>query len=283
MLETIRSFFEFNFPFQGISLPPVNLSALIDVTVISFVIYRILMLIKQTRAWIIFKGVILLFIVYGAAFLFNLETVLWIMGNALSAGLITLVVLFQPELRKVFEKLGKDSHVGILSGDVRDKMNDRTVEAVVTASAMMAKVRTGALIVIERDVPLGDFTEHGIFMDSVVSSQLLINIFEKNTPLHDGAVIIRNNRVTAATCLLPLTKNELSSDLGTRHRAAIGASEVSDAFVIVVSEETGHISIANEGRLYRNVSADEMYEMMTVQKRPTRKVKSAARRKVGAK
>ena len=151
---------------------------------------------------------------------------------------------------------------------------EKTVEEVIKASEKMSAARTGALMLIERDVPLGDFERTGINIDAVVTSQLLINIFEKNTPLHDGAVIIKNNRVAAATCFLPLTEsNDISMDLGTRHRAAIGASEVSDAFVVVVSEETGAISIANGGVLYRNLSVDAMRRMLLQSKKSRSKKK----------
>lgn len=142
-------------------------------------------------------------------------------------------------------------------------MLTKTVEEIITAASKMAAVRTGALILIEQDVPVGDLEETGIPIDGIVSSQLLINIFENKTPLHDGAVIIRNNRVAAATCILPLTQTEIGLDLGTRHRAAVGASEVSDAYIIVVSEETGHISVAHGGKLYRNLSPEKAARMIS--------------------
>jgi len=278
MLEAISNFFDFSLPFARIGLPPITLSSVLDITILAFVLYKILLHIKQNRAGIIFRGVAILLIVVGMAYVLNLQTVFWILSNAFSVGLIALIVLYQPELRKILEKIGKGTATGIFSTfDSGGNIIEHTIDSVITAAVKMSRVRTGALIAIQREVPLGDFMEHGIMIDAVVTAELLINIFENKTPLHDGAVIISGNRVVAATCLLPLTKNDLG-DLGTRHRAAVGASEVSDAYVIVVSEETGHISIANEGRLYRNVSADEMHEMLSQTKKVIRPMKVRKRK-----
>jgi len=264
MFDAITNFFDFSLPFAEVSIPQITLSSVLDIAILSFILYRVLLYIKQNRAGIIFRGIIILLIIVGGAFVLNLQTILWILSNAFSAGIIAIIVLYQPELRKMLEKIGKGTATGIFpSFDSGGNITEQTVDAVITAAVKMSRVRTGAIIAIQREVPLGDFMEHGIMIDAVVTAELLLNIFENKTPLHDGAVIIRGNRVVAATCLLPLTKNELSHDLGTRHRAAVGASEVSDAYVVVVSEETGQISIANEGRLYRNVSADEMLEMLS--------------------
>ena len=178
-----------------------------------------------------------------------------------------VIVVFQPELRKALEQLGKGKFFTAFarsSEETDDKAAQRTVDEIVKAAEKMGSVKTGALILIEQKVPLGDFERTGIPVDAIVSSQLLINIFEHNTPLHDGAVIVRRNRVAAATCFLPLTdSNEVSMELGTRHRAAIGASEVSDAYVIVVSEETGAISLARGGVLYRDLSPEQLKNMIS--------------------
>jgi len=279
MRESITNFFEFNMPFERLSVPQITFSSVLDIAILAFIMYRVLMQIKQNRAGIIFRGIIMLMLVVGVAFLLQLQTILWIITNAFSAGIIAIIVLYQPELRKMLEKIGKGTATGLFpyfdnGGDIKEQ----TVDAVITAAAKMSRVRTGALMAIQREVPLGDFMEHGIMIDAVVTAELLINIFENKTPLHDGAVIISGNRVVAATCLLPLTKNDLSHDLGTRHRAAVGASEVSDAYVVVISEETGHISIAHEGRLYRNVSTDEMYEMLSQTKKVTKPAKGRKRK-----
>ena len=157
--------------------------------------------------------------------------------------------------------------------DEEDEDDIKTIEEIVTAAKKMASVKTGALILLERDVPLGDHIRTGIPVDGLVTSQLLINIFEHNTPLHDGAVVIKNNRVAAAACFLPLTENKVSMELGTRHRAAIGASEVSDADIVVVSEETGYISLARGGVIYRNITPDELRRMLSARKKDSANMK----------
>ena len=217
---------------------------------------------KNTRAWTLFKGLIVILVFVFVAALFQMNTILWIAGKAFNVGIVALVVVFQPELRKALEDLGRKNFVSsIVSIDFsrgsEEKFSERTVNELVKACYEMGKVKTGALIVIENDVSLAEYERTGITLDSILTSQLLINIFEKNTPLHDGAIIVRGDRVVSATCYLPLSDNmELSKELGTRHRAAVGISEVSDSLTIVVSEETGKVSIATQGVLYRNVDAD---------------------------
>ena len=185
-----------------------------------------------------------------------------------------VIVVFQPELRKALEDLGRKSIFSFLSSlgfgkGMSKRFEDKTVSDLVMASFEMAAVKTGALIVIENEVRLDECERTGIVLDSVLSRQLLINIFEKNTPLHDGAVIVRGDRVVAATCYLPLSENtQLSKELGTRHRAAIGMSEVCDAFVIVVSEETGQVSVAQGGKLKRNLTDEQLLEMLRYMQHP---------------
>ena len=207
------------------------------------------------------------FALAAVATLLKLNTILWILSNTISVGIIAVIVVFQPELRKALEQLGKGKFFFYFTrgtDETDDKATQRTVDEIVKAADKMGSVKTGALILIEQEVPLGDLERTGIPIDAIVSSQLLINIFEHNTPLHDGAVIVRRNRVAAATCFLPLTdSNEISMELGTRHRAAIGASEVSDAYVIVVSEETGAISLARGGVLYRNLTPEQLRNMIS--------------------
>ena len=188
--------------------------------------------------------------------------------NVFSIGVTALVIVFHPELRKAMEQLGRQNLLSsVFSFDsTKDRQvvfSDRIIHEIVKASFEMGKVKTGALMVIERNTPLGEYERTGISLDSLLSSQLLINIFEHNTPLHDGAVLIRGNRILSATCYLPLSDNLLlSKELGTRHRAAVGISEVTDSFTIVVSEETGFVSVALEGELYRNVSPAELEERL---------------------
>ena len=204
---------------------------------------------------------ILVFILLAA--IFQMNTILWIADKTINVGIIAILVIFQPEMRKALEQLGRKRFISTLFSfdngkNTVERYSERTVNEMVKACYEMGKVKTGALIVIENDVQLGEYERTGIELDSILSSQLLINIFEKNTPLHDGAIIVRGNRVVAATCYLPLSDNlALSKDLGTRHRAAVGISEVSDSMTIVVSEETGKVSLAVEGELYRNI--DEVF------------------------
>ncbi|WP_317854866.1 diadenylate cyclase CdaA [Chakrabartyella piscis] len=248
--------------------PSVDFTDLLDILIVAYMIYKIIFWIKETRAWVLFKGIFMIFVLAAVATIFKLNTILWILTNTISVGIIAVIVVFQPELRKALEEIGKGKIFSsfIRTGDEEggDKVNTRTVEEIIKACEKMGPVKTGALILIEQEVPLGDLERTGIPIDALVSSQLIINIFEHNTPLHDGAVIIRRNRVAAATCFLPLTDSDtISMELGTRHRAAIGASEVSDAYVIVVSEETGGISLARGGVLYRNLTMEQLRSMIS--------------------
>ena len=232
----------------------------VEILIISFLFYNILLWVKSTRAWNLFKGIMVILIFVLVAALFQMSTILWIAENTLNVGLIAIVVIFQPELRKALENLGGRNRFMKLfnmSKSESVKFSDHTIEELIKAAYAMGKVKTGALIVIENEVLLNEYIGTGIDVDALVSSQLLINIFEKNTPLHDGAVILRGGRVVSATCYLPLSDSlSISKDLGTRHRAAVGISEVSDSLTIVVSEETGKVSVALRGRIYRDIDAD---------------------------
>lgn len=239
----------------------------IEIAIISFLFYHILLWIKSTRAWNLFKGIMVILIFVLLAAFFQMSTILWIAENTLSVGLLAIVVIFQPELRKALENLGdKNILNGILNISAKSekvKFSDRTIDELIKAVYAMGKVKTGALIVIEDEISLSEYERTGIDVDAIVSSQLLINIFEKNTPLHDGAIILRGDRVVSATCYLPLSDSlSLSKELGTRHRAAVGVSETSDSMTIIVSEETGSVSIALRGQIYRNVDADFLREKL---------------------
>ena len=233
----------------------------IEIAIISLLFYNILLWIKSTRAWNLFKGIMVILIFVLLAALFQMSTILWIAENTLSVGLLAVVVIFQPELRKALENIGDknilSSVLSISAKSEKEKFSDRTIEELIKAVYAMGKVKTGALIVIEDEISLSEYERTGIDVDAIVSSQLLINIFEKNTPLHDGAIILRGDRVVSATCYLPLSDSlSLSKELGTRHRAAVGISEASDSLTIIVSEETGSVSLALRGQIYRNVDAD---------------------------
>ena len=257
--------------FSTMVRPEIGILDLLDILMVAFIVYKILNWVKETRAWTLFKGLVVFFVFYAFATLLQLNTIHWILSKTLSVGIIAFVILFQPELRKALEQLGNGKIIrNMFKFEIQDEEDEddvKTIDEIVTAAKKMASVKTGALILVERDVPLGDHIRTGIPVDGLVTSQLLINIFEHNTPLHDGAVVIKNNRVAAAACFLPLTENKVSMELGTRHRAAIGASEVSDADIIVVSEETGYISLARSGVIYRNITPDELKRMLNARKK----------------
>lgn len=248
--------------FDRLELPDVHTTDIVEIIIIAFLIYEAMVWIKKTRARMLFKGILVILVFVLVAAIFQMSTILWIAERTINVALIALVIIFQPELRSALEQLGRKKFItSLFSFDFSEsgveKFSEKTINELVKATYEMGKVKTGALIVIENEVTLSEYERTGITLDSVVSSQLLINIFEKNTPLHDGAIIVRGDRVISATCYLPLSDNMgLSKELGTRHRAAVGISEVSDSLTIVVSEENGKVSIASGGELYRNVDAE---------------------------
>jgi len=258
-----------------LSLPKIGVTDIIEILIIAFVIYHVIHWVKQTRAWILLKGLIVLLGLWFAATILNLDVIIYIFYKSINVGIIALIIIFQPEFRKALEKLGQNNIMTPLfnlsdSRDKNERFSDDSLNAIVKATFQLAKTKTGALIVIEKDVPLYEYEKTGIAVDSLVSSQLLINIFEHNTPLHDGAVIIRGNRIAAATCYLPLSDNmQLSKDLGTRHRAGVGISEASDSLTIIVSEETGKVSIAMGGTLIRNVDGDYLKSQLVIAQNKT--------------
>ena len=249
---------------------------IVEIIILSFLLYHILLWIKNTKAWSLLKGVLVIGAFVLVAAYFEMNTILWIVQNMFGVAVTAMVVILQPELRKAIEELGRKNILSsIIPFDVaknteEGRFSDKTINEIAKACVEMGKVKTGALIVIEQDDRLNEYERTGIDVDGLVSSQLLINIFEHNTPLHDGAVIIRGNRVTSATCYLPLSDNmHLSKDLGTRHRAAVGISEATDSMTIIVSEETGKISVAYKGDLERNLNGDTLKEKLrTIQNKP---------------
>lgn len=271
-METIKSFV--NDYLVWLSIPKLTLTDILEILILAFLIYHIVNWIKSTRAWMLVKGIIVLAIFSLIAYVLNFNVILWIISRTINVGIIAVVILFQPELRKALEQLGRKNIVSsfITFDDQKEKnerFSDKTISEIVRATFELSKTKTGALMVIEQNIMLNEYERTGITIDSAMSSQLLINIFEHNTPLHDGAVLIRENRIVAATCYLPLSDNmELSKDLGTRHRAAVGVSEVSDSLTIIVSEETGKVSIAIGGVLIRNVDGDYLKnKLQSLQKR----------------
>ena len=239
-----------------------------EILIIAVLLYYTLVWMKTTRAWILLKGLIVILVFLLLAYFFRMTTILGMAQNVLGFAVTALIVVLQPELRKALEELGKKNIISSVlpfdnSHRVNEEFSEKTINEITKACVEMGKVRTGALIVIEQKVSLRDYERTGIDVDGIVTSQLLINIFEHNTPLHDGAVIIQGNRVVSATCYLPLSDNlGLSKELGTRHRAGVGISEITDSLTIIVSEETGKISVAYEGELERNLDADSLRDRM---------------------
>lgn len=246
----------------GLSLPKIGVVDILEIIIIAFALYHVTFWVKRTRAWTLVKGVFVLFSAYIVAYILDMSVILWVFDKTIGLGITALLIVFQPELRKALEELGQKKIVSSIlpfdeNKDRNIRFTDRTVNEIVRATSELAKAKTGALIIVEKDIILSEYERTGIIIDSAISSQLLINIFEHNTPLHDGAVIVRGDRIVAATCYLPLSDNMgLSKDLGTRHRAAVGISEVSDSLTVIVSEETGMISVAVGGKLLRNIDGD---------------------------
>ena len=246
----------------------ISLNDFLDIFLVAFIIYKVIIIIKETKTWILFKGIFVLLIVTAIALILNLNTIAWLLQYLFSVGIIALIILFQPELRKALEGIGNTNLISSITGV--DKFSsyyeEEFVNIIVNASRIMANAKTGALIVIEQDISLAEYQATGIFMDALVSPQLLVNIFEDKTPLHDGAVIIKSNRIVSASCILPLTQVQIGQLYGTRHRAGVGISEVTDSIVIIVSEESGHINLAQYGKLYKNLSDDKLKSWFVVEK-----------------
>lgn len=248
----------------------IKVTDIIEILIISFFVYQIMVWIKNTKAWALLKGVLVILIFIVIAAIFHMTTILWIAENVIGIAVIAFVIVMQPELRRALEQLGSRNFLSALfpfetTRKDSERYSDKTVNEIVRACFEMGKVRTGALIVMEQNNSLAEYERTGIEIDGIVTSQLLINIFEHNTPLHDGAVIIRGERVTSATCYLPLSDNRgLSKELGTRHRAGVGISEVTDSMTLIVSEETGYVSVAYNGELFRNLDPDGVKEKIAI-------------------
>ena len=240
-----------------------------EIIILSFLLYHILVWVKNTRAWSLLKGILVIAAFVLLAAYFEMNTILWIVNNMFSVAVTAIIVILQPELRKAVEELGRKNLISSIMpfelgrNPGEGRFSDKTINEIAKACVEMGKVKTGALIVVQQDQALDEYERTGIDVDGIVTSQLLINIFEHNTPLHDGAVIVRGDRITAATCYLPLSDNmSLSKELGTRHRAGVGISEVTDSLTVIVSEETGKISVAFGGKLERNLSGEELKEKL---------------------
>lgn len=244
-------------PFELITL-------IIDIAIVIFLIYCFLKVVKGSRAWQLIKGIALLIIATWVSGILNLKILNWILTGIMNLGVIAIIVIFQPELRRALEQLGTNKLARFfgIDKDLSTKTKEDIYKIVIAASEL-SKSKTGALIVIERDIKIQDIINTGIPMDAEVSPQLLVNIFEPKTPLHDGAVIISNNKIAAAACVLPLADDkDIAKELGTRHRAALGISKESDSIVVVVSEETGKVSVAKDGTLIADVREDVLKKIL---------------------
>lgn len=242
-------------------------TAVIEILLIAVLIYNLIIWIQKTKAWVILKGILFIVIIAIIATILKLNVILWFYRNTLSIGITAILILFQPELRKALEQLGKRnivfSFIQIESEKKEETISEQSILEIVESLFVMSPVKTGALIVIERSINLSDIEKTGIPINARITKELLVNIFEKNTPLHDGAVVIRNNEIVAATCYLPLSTNDkISKELGTRHRAAIGITEETDAVVLIVSEETGKISISQSGRIFMGLDKQALIKKM---------------------
>ena len=241
----------------------IKITDVIDIVIVAYILYRLLGMIKETRAQQLFRGVLLIVAVFLASEFFGLSLLNWLLTRLITVGLIGVIILFQPEIRRGLEQIGRR---GILTSQFRDVGKEElyaTVHKLVDAIDDFSSTRTGALIAIERDTMLNDIIETGVIVDAEISVRLLGNLFDEGSPLHDGAVIIRGLRIHAASCVLPLTnRSSIGKNLGTRHRAGVGLSEVSDAFVIIVSEETGAISVARNGTLRRFLDLKTLEKML---------------------
>lgn len=253
------------------------LASIVDVLLVWFVVYKLIMVVRGTKAVQLLKGIFVIIIVRVLSGFLGLHTLSWMMDEALRWGFLAFIIIFQPEFRRALEQLGRGRFFSRTATQEEDE-KELLMEAIMKATDYMAKRRIGALISIERETGMSDYIETGIALHSKVSSELLINIFIPNTPLHDGAVIIQKNSVAAAACYLPLSESPfISKELGTRHRAALGISEVTDSMTVVVSEETGQVSVAKNGELHRELTADVLKEMLTSELLSTQKSTTSAR------
>lgn len=239
---------------------------IIDILIVTFCIYKALKFIRDTRTIQLLKGIVIFVVVMQASYFLKLHTVYYLLSNVMQLGLIAILIVFQPELRRALEQIGRTSIWGKWFNSeehTEDERKEKIIKEIKESCSSMSKSRIGALIVMERDVKIGDIIGTGITLNADVSAELLVNIFIPKTPLHDGAVIIRDNKIEAASCFLPLSQNpNVSKELGTRHRAGLGISEESDAVVVIVSEETGRISVACGGELNVNLSPENLESLL---------------------
>ncbi|SDC24505.1 diadenylate cyclase [Pelagirhabdus alkalitolerans] len=240
----------------------------VDIALVWYVFYKLIMLLRGTKAIQLLKGIFVVFIIYLVSYFLNLQTVQVMIEQIIVWGPLAVIILFQPELRRALEQIGRGSFFS-RNRRSEEEIFNQTIEAIVKSCKYMGKRRIGALITIERETNMGDYVQTGIPINGQLTNQLLTNIFVPNTPLHDGAVIINQNEIVAAACYLPLSESPfISKELGTRHRAAMGISEVSDAITIIVSEETGNISLTRNAELYRDIDEEKLRDILVKELEP---------------
>lgn len=249
------------------SIPAIHLGDVIQILILAFIIYEVMAFLKKTQAWTLLKGIIIIFLVTVIIKLLNFEVLYWLVSKSLNVFLIALVVVFQPELRSALDRIGRRGFSKVLFSNTEDGDTTLTTESIneiVAACRELSLTKTGVLMAFENEVPLNDFEKSGIPLDARITRQLVMNAFEHNTPLHDGAMVVRGNRIVAATCYFPLSKSpDIDKALGTRHRAAIGITEITDCICLVVSEETGKISVAERGRLEEGITPARLDEILS--------------------
>lgn len=275
-MEQLRAFAERYL--INLHIPTIQITDIFEILIIAFLLYHILLWIKNTKAWSLLKGVALIMVFILLAALFEMNTIIWIVKNVFSIAIIAIIIVLQPELRKALEELGRKNVFASLFDTGKTEtglFSDATIREIIKACMEMGKARTGALIVVRQMDNLSEYEQTGIAVDAIVTNQLLINIFEHNTPLHDGAVIIDGDRITSATCYLPLSDNmRLSKELGTRHRAGVGMSEANDSMTVIVSEETGAVSVAYRGELFRGLDSEALeVKLESIQNKQTEEKK----------
>ncbi|MDF2714117.1 MAG: YbbP [Paenibacillus sp.] len=254
-------------------LTEIRIKDIIDILIVSYVIYQLILLVRGTRAIQLLKGIVVVVLAWALSIWFNLNTLQWMMNQMFTFGVLAVIIIFQPELRRALEQLGRGKLFRGSSSDEEQDVTNR-ISHILKSVNHLSKRKIGALIVFERETGLNDYLESGIPLEAHITSELLINIFIPNTPLHDGAVIIRKHQIMAAGCYLPLSENPfISKELGTRHRAAIGMSEVCDAICVVVSEETGQVSLAINGQIVRDIKEESLVSKLFEELRPKTKAK----------
>lgn len=274
-MEGLKDFF--SRVIMWMRIPGIDIIDVLEIIIIACIVYNVVKWVRTTRAWMPVKGLMILLGFWVIASFLKMDVILWIFYNTIGVGITAIIIVFQPEIRRALEQLGQQSFTTSIrlfaeNKEKEERFSEKTIEELVKGTFLLARHKTGALIVMEQEVSLGEYEETGIAIDGIITNQLLINIFEHNTPLHDGAVIVRGNRIVAATCYLPVSKNmKLSKELGTRHRAGVGISEVTDSFTIIVSEQTGKVSLAKNGNLIRNIDADYLrMKLQEIQKDKTK-------------